>query len=72
MMEAFIMALSDIVQESAEYLHSDRRLDEIPMWDSTAQLVFMALADRDYQTKIKPSALRQAVTVGDLFSLLKP
>ncbi len=70
MMENFILKLSDIVNEDVDYLSEDRLLAEIPLWDSMSMLVFVAMADRDYQRKLKASEVKAAKTVADLYSLV--
>lgn len=70
-MEKFISKLSDIVNEEAAFLIPERLLSEIPLWDSMSMLVFVAMADRDYQKKVKPSDVKAAKYVADLYALLE-
>jgi acyl carrier protein len=66
----FLKKMGDLLDTEAE-LTLDAELADLEEWDSLSFVSFLAMADAAGERKILPSAVREAVTVGDLFRLIK-
>jgi acyl carrier protein len=67
----FLTSLDEILQLEAGTLQGPEKLEDFPLWDSTAIIEFMALADSNNGAKLAPRDLAACVTVEDLLSLAK-
>lgn len=69
--EEFLKSVDEILELSPGTLRGPEKLDDFPLWDSTAIVSFMALADSNNKTKLVPRALGNCETIDDLLRLAK-
>jgi len=67
----FLKSIDEILELPPETLQGSEELDEYPLWDSTAIISFMALADSNNGTRLSPKDLGACRTVDDLLRLAK-
>lgn len=57
--------------EPTDVLTMDTIFRNIEGWSSLTALAFMALADEEYNVKIKGEEIRMAKTIEDLYNIIK-
>ena len=67
----FLKSIDEILELPPGTLTGPEQLDDLPLWDSTAMISFMALADSNNGTHLAPRELAQSRTVDDLLRLAK-
>lgn len=67
--EKFLVQLAELM-DTEEELSMEKRLDDIEEWDSLSYVAFMAFAHNVFKRDIERQAVRQAVSVGDLYKLV--
>lgn len=67
--EKFLVQLAELM-DTEEGLSMEKRLDDIEEWDSLSYVAFMAFAHNVFKRDIERQAVRQAVSVGDLYKLV--
>lgn len=65
----FLRSIDEILELPPGTVQGPEALDDFPLWDSTAMISFMALADSHNLTKLAPKQLAACVTVSDLLRL---
>lgn len=69
--EEFLTSFAEILEVAPDALQGSEKLDDFPLWDSTAMISFMALADSNNGAKLAPRAMAECQTVNDLLNLAK-
>ena len=69
--EEFLMALDEILELTPGTLQGPEKLDELVLWDSTAMVSFIALADSNGKVRVAPRDLGNCETVNDLLRVAK-
>lgn len=69
-MEKFIEKMVDIL-DAEEEVTMESVLEDIEEWDSLSLVSYIAMANSSYGKKINASEVRKAVTVQDLYDLVK-
>jgi acyl carrier protein len=67
----FLKAMDEILELPPGTLEGPEMLDDYPLWDSTAMISFMTLADENNRTRLSPRELAAAKTADDLLRLAK-
>jgi len=67
----FLKSVDEILELPPGTLQGPEQLDDLALWDSTAMISFMALADSNNGTHLLPRELGAAKTVEDLLRLAK-
>jgi acyl carrier protein len=67
----FLMAVDEILELSPGTLQGSENLQDFPIWDSTAMISFMALANSNNNVRIAPRDLGPCETVDDLLRVAK-
>jgi acyl carrier protein len=67
----FLASVDEILELPPGTLKGPEKLEDFPLWDSTAMISFMALADSNNQTTLAPRALGACESVDDLLRLAK-
>lgn len=67
----FLKSLDEILELPPGTLQGPEELDDYTLWDSTAMISFMALADGNNGTHLVPRDLAAAKTIDDLVHLAK-
>jgi acyl carrier protein len=67
----FLKSVDEILELAPGTLQGPEELDDYPLWDSTAMISFMALADSNNGTPLAPRDLAKAKTIDDLLRLAK-
>ena len=67
----FLKSIDELLELPPGTLQGPEELDDYALWDSTAMISFMALADRNNATRLAPRELAGAKTVADLLRLAK-
>lgn len=67
----FLFKMQDEVLDSNREIRMENKLDEIEEWDSLAFVSFIAMAKTIAGKKIDRTAVQNAKTVGDLYTLLQ-
>ena len=67
--DEFLKSVDEILELSPGTLRGPEKLDDFPLWDSTAMISFMALADSNNKTKLVPRTLGSCETIDDLLRL---
>jgi hypothetical protein len=67
----FLLELDSILDLMAGTLKGPEKLEELEMWDSTALIGFIALADTNNGVRISPRQIVNCLTVNDLLELAK-
>lgn len=65
------MAVDEILELSPGTLQGPEKLQDFPLWDSTAMISFMALANSNNNVRIAPRELGSCETVDDLLRVAK-
>lgn len=65
----FYEAFADIVEADPASISGSKNLKEVEGWDSLAAVGFLAMADKEFQTRVDPSKLQKCNTVDDLAAL---
>ena len=65
----FLKSFDEILELEPGTLTGPEKLDDYPLWDSTAMISFMALADSNNGASLVPRDLASAKTVDDLLKL---
>lgn len=68
--ENFIEKITDIL-DSEDEVTMDSVLEDIEEWDSLSLVSYIAMANSSYGKKIDASEIRKAVTVRDLYNLVR-
>ncbi len=63
--------LDEILELAPGTLSGSEKLDDFPLWDSTAIISFLALADSHNSQRIAPREVGNCETVSDLLRLAK-
>ena len=63
--------LDEMLELSPPTLQGPEKLDDYPLWDSTAIITFMALADEHSGSRLTPRQIAACQTVDDLLQLAK-
>jgi hypothetical protein len=71
MREEFLMEVDRILELPLGTLQGPEKLEEYYLWDSTAMISFMALADSNTGVRIAPRDLGSCETVDDLLRVAK-
>ncbi len=69
--DEFLKSVDEILELAPGTLKGPEELDDYPLWDSTAMISFMALADSNNGTHLSPRDLAKSKTINDLLSLAK-
>ncbi|HVO98181.1 MAG TPA: hypothetical protein VMT15_08950 [Bryobacteraceae bacterium] len=69
--DEFLKSIDEILELSPGTVQGSEELDEFPLWDSTAIISFMALADTNNGTHLSPRELGACKTIADLLRLAK-
>jgi hypothetical protein len=67
----FLKSIDEILELPAGTLQGTETLDDYPLWDSTAIISFMALADTNNGTRLAPRELAACTTVSELLAIAK-
>jgi acyl carrier protein len=67
----FLRSVDEILELPPGTLRGPEKLEDFPLWDSTAIISFMALADSNNRAKLAPRAIGACQTVEDLLGLAK-
>ena len=70
MEKEFLKQMQDVLDCDIQ-LNMDTDLLDVEEWDSLSFIKFLGMANSVYGKKIRPSAVRNAVTVKDLFNMIK-
>jgi acyl carrier protein len=65
----FLRSIDEILELPPGTVQGPETLDDFPLWDSTAMISFMALADSHNGIKLVPKQLAACITVSDLLRL---
>lgn len=68
--EIFIKKLAETI-DCEDELTMNTLLEDILEWDSLGIVSFIAMASTDYNKKIKMELLMKAITINDLYNLVK-
>lgn len=69
--EEFLKKLDETLELPPPTLQGPEKLDDYPLWDSTAIITFMALADEHNGSRLTPRQIAACQTVDDLLQLAK-
>ena len=69
--EDFLKELDKMLELSPPTLQGPEKLDDYPLWDSTAVITFMALTDEHNGSRLTPRQIAACQTVEDLLQLAK-
>ena len=69
--DEFLKSVDEILELAPGTVKGVEELDDFPLWDSTAMISFMALADSNNGTRLSPRELGACRTVDDLLRLAK-
>ncbi len=69
--DQFLKCVDEILELTPGTLQGSEQLDDYPLWDSTAMISFMALADSHNGTRLSPRELGACQTVSDLLRLAR-
>jgi len=69
--EEFLKKLDETLELSPPTLRGPEKLDDYPLWDSTAIISFMVLADEHNSSRLTPRQIAACQTVDDLLQLAK-
>jgi len=65
----FLKSLDEMLELEIGTLVGPEKLDDYPLWDSTAIITFMALADSNNAAKLNPRSIAECKSVDDLLKL---
>ena len=69
--DEFLKSLDEMLELPPPTLRGPEKLDDYPLWDSTAIISFMALADEHNGSRLTPRQIAACETVDDLLQLAK-
>ena len=69
--DEFLRSLDEVLELSPGTLQGQESLEDYPLWDSTAVITFMALADSHNGSRLSPREIAACRTVRDLLNLAK-
>ena len=69
--EVFFKKMQEEILDTEEEITLETELTNIEEWDSLAIVSFIAMAKMQANCVVDRKSVREAVTVGDLFALLK-
>lgn len=69
--QEFIEKMKDEVLDTESDISLDMPLENVEEWDSLSFVSFIAMAKEYGFTQVNRDAVKKAVTVGDLFALVK-
>jgi acyl carrier protein len=69
--EDFLKKLDEILELPPGTVRGPEKLDDYPLWDSTAMISFMALADEYNGSRLTPRQIPACQTIEDLLRLAK-
>jgi hypothetical protein len=67
----FLIAVDEILELPPATLQGPEKLEDFHLWDSTAMVSFMALADTNNGVRLAPRELGSCETVDDLLRIAK-
>jgi acyl carrier protein len=67
----FLKSFAEILELEPSTLQGPEKLEDLVLWDSSAMISFMALADSNNGAKLSPRAMGACETVEDLLKLAK-
>ncbi|HLW75391.1 MAG TPA: hypothetical protein VKS01_00375 [Bryobacteraceae bacterium] len=67
--DEFLKAFDEVLELPPGTLRGPELLEDYPLWDSTAMISFMALADSNNGVRLAPKQLAGCATVADLLQL---
>jgi hypothetical protein len=67
--DEFLLEMDEILDLPAGTLRGHERLEELPNWDSTSLITFIALAETNNGVSISPGQIVTCSTVADLLRL---
>jgi hypothetical protein len=67
--DEFLLEMDEILDLPAGTLRGHERLEELPNWDSTSLITFIALAETNNGASISPGQIVTCATVADLLRL---
>ena len=70
MEQKFIEELTETI-DTEETLAMDTVLEDLEDWDSLSFVSFISMANATYNKKVSAEQVREAVTVADLYALVK-
>ncbi len=70
-MENFKQLFAQILEMRPQDIHMNVRLKNFASWDSIAAVSFLAMADAEWGIRLTADQVRKAVTVEDLYKLVK-
>lgn len=70
MEQKFIEELTETI-DTEETLAMDTVLEDLEDWDSLSFVSFISMANTSYNKKVSAEQVREAVTVADLYALVK-
>ena len=65
----FLKSFDEILELDPGTLQGPERLEDFPLWDSTAMISFMALADSNNRASLVPRDMAACETIEDLLKL---
>lgn len=68
--DEFLQGLDEILELPTGTLKGPENLDDYPLWDSTAVISFLALADSHDGRRLSPREIAGCQTVSDLLNLV--
>ena len=66
-----LAVLAEVLEESADSLTSDRKLDSIDAWDSVGVLTLMAELDDKYGLTLTTDEIQNFSTIKDVLTVLR-
>jgi hypothetical protein len=69
--EGFLKKIDETLELAPGTLQGPEKLDDYPLWDSTAMISFMALADEYNGSRLAPKQIAACQTIDDLLQLAK-
>lgn len=69
--QTFLKQMKDILGVEDRELTMEDEFKSFDEWDSLAYLSAIAMIDEEYGVTLKGDDLRRAVTIGDLFNIVK-
>ena len=69
--QEFIEKMRDEVLDTENDISLDMALENIEEWDSLSFVSFIAMAKESGFTQVNRAAVNEAITMGDLFALVK-
>jgi acyl carrier protein len=65
----FLKSIDEMLELAPGTLRGPEKLDDYPLWDSTAMISFMALVDSHNGSRLSPRQIADCQTVSDLLRL---